>query len=101
MHSTSKTTSKTLLILELPLGTFLRWGLDFVRPIKPTTKYALNRYILVIMDYIARWIEARAWCTNMVVVTMKFLHDNVIAHFGCPLELISYQGMHFVNDIIT
>jgi transposase InsO family protein len=30
----------------------------------------------------------------------KFLYENIITKFGCPKELVSDRGIHFINKII-
>ena len=30
----------------------------------------------------------------------KFLFTHIFVRFGLPLEIVSYQGVHFVNEVI-
>ncbi len=80
--------------------TFLKWGLDFISPIKTIRKLTRNRYILVAIDYATKWVEAKTLRTNTVVIIPKFLYEYILTKFGCPLSIIMDQGVHFINDII-
>nr|GEU91191.1 hypothetical protein [Tanacetum cinerariifolium] len=56
-----------------------------------------NKYILVAVDYLSKWVEAKALPTNDARVVCKFL-KNVFARFGTPRAIISDRGTHFCND---
>jgi hypothetical protein len=88
------------LITTLFKEPFQKWGLDFIGPIKSTSCYFGNRYILVATDYATKWVEARTLRTNTTNVIAKFLYDHILTRFGCPLIIILDQGTHFINDVI-
>nr|GEY70969.1 reverse transcriptase domain-containing protein [Tanacetum cinerariifolium] len=73
------------------------WGIDFMRPF-PSSKG--NKYILVAVDYLLKWVEAKALPTNDARVVCKFL-KNLFARFGEPRAIISDRGTHFRNDQFT
>nr|GEW02144.1 reverse transcriptase domain-containing protein [Tanacetum cinerariifolium] len=56
-----------------------------------------NKYILVAVDYLSKWVEAKALPTNDARVVCKFL-KNLFARFGTPRSIISDRGTHFCND---
>nr|GEV16457.1 reverse transcriptase domain-containing protein [Tanacetum cinerariifolium] len=70
------------------------WGIDFIRPF-PSSKG--NKYILMVVDYLSKWVEAKALPTNDARVVVKFL-KSLFARFGTPRAIISDRGTHFCND---
>nr|GEV66428.1 reverse transcriptase domain-containing protein [Tanacetum cinerariifolium] len=70
------------------------WGIDFMGPF-PSSRG--NKYILVAVDYLSKWIEAKALPTNDACVVCKFL-KSLFARFGSPRAIISDRGTHFFND---
>ena len=84
----------------LPLEPFQKWGLDFVGPIKPAGRSTGAKYILVATDYCTKWVEARALRDNKASSVAKFLYEMIITRYGCPMELVSDQGTHFLNATI-
>ncbi|GJT21589.1 reverse transcriptase domain-containing protein [Tanacetum coccineum] len=70
------------------------WGIDFMGPF-PSSRG--NKYILVAVDYLSKWVEAKALPTNDARVVVKFL-KSLFARFGTPRAIISDRGTHFCND---
>ncbi|GJX04237.1 reverse transcriptase domain-containing protein [Tanacetum coccineum] len=56
-----------------------------------------NKYILVAVDYVSKWVESQALPTNDARVVVKFL-KGLFAKFGVPKTLISDRGTHFYNS---
>ncbi|GKB98670.1 reverse transcriptase domain-containing protein [Tanacetum coccineum] len=70
------------------------WGINFMGPF-PSSQG--NKYILVAVDYLSKWFEAKALPTNDVRVVVKFL-KSLFARFRTPHAIISDRGTHFCND---
>nr|GEY70437.1 reverse transcriptase domain-containing protein [Tanacetum cinerariifolium] len=70
------------------------WGIDFMGLFSSLRG---NKYILVAVDYLSKWVEAKAIPTNDARVVCKFLKDH-FARFGTPRAIISNRGTHFCND---
>ncbi|GJT86618.1 reverse transcriptase domain-containing protein [Tanacetum coccineum] len=60
------------------------WGIDFMGPF-PSSRG--NKYILVAVDYLSKWVEAKALPTNDARVVCKFL-KSLFARFGAPRAII-------------
>nr|GEY22352.1 reverse transcriptase domain-containing protein [Tanacetum cinerariifolium] len=67
---------------------------DFMGPF-PSSRG--NKYILVAVDYLSKWVKAKALPTNDARVVCKFL-KSLFARFGAPRAIISDRGTHFYND---
>jgi hypothetical protein len=78
----------------------MKWGLDFIGPIKLPLRLIGNKYILVATNYATKWVEAKTLITNIVVVTSRLLYEYILIKFGCPLTIVIDQGIHFINDTI-
>lgn len=63
--------------------------------------YTHAEYIIVVAtDYLTKWVEAKATTKNDARTTAKFLYEYVFTRYGLPIEIMSDQGMHFVNEVI-
>ena len=85
----------------LPQSPFEKWGLDYVGPIKPVARGSQARYIIVATDYMTKWVKAKALRKADARNTAKFIYEQIITRFGCPLETVIDQGTHFINQVIT
>nr|GEV18663.1 reverse transcriptase domain-containing protein [Tanacetum cinerariifolium] len=56
-----------------------------------------NKYILVAVDYLSKWVKAKALPTNDARVVYKYL-KNLFVRFGTPRAIINDRGTHFCND---
>ena len=74
------------------------WGIDFMGPFP--SSYG-NLYILLAVDYVSKWVEAKATRTNDSKVVSTFLKENIFSRFGIPKALVSDRGTHFLNRTIS
>ncbi|XP_015169788.1 uncharacterized protein [Solanum tuberosum] len=72
-------------------------GINFMGPF-PTSNG--NQYILVVVDYVSKWVEAAILPTNDAKVVLKFLKKHIFTRFGTPREIISDGGTHFINQLV-
>nr|GEU86267.1 reverse transcriptase domain-containing protein [Tanacetum cinerariifolium] len=70
------------------------WGMDFMGPFSSSRG---NRYILVVVDYLSKCVEAKALPTNDARVVVNFL-KSLFARFETPRAIISDRRTHFCND---
>ncbi|XP_008229105.1 PREDICTED: uncharacterized protein LOC103328489 [Prunus mume] len=79
-----------ILIVEI----FDVWGIDFMGPFPSSNGFL---YILLAVDYVSKWVEAKATKTNDSKVVSDFIKTNIFARFGTPRAVISDGGSHFCN----
>ncbi|CAN6576793.1 unnamed protein product [Malus baccata var. baccata] len=73
------------------------WGIDFMGPFPSSYGFM---YILLAVDYVSKWVEAKATRTNDSKVVADFIRTNIFARFGMPRVIISDGGSHFCNQTI-
>ncbi|RDX74159.1 Gypsy retrotransposon integrase-like protein 1, partial [Mucuna pruriens] len=61
-------------------------GIDFMGPFHVSNGYS---YILLVVDYESRWVEATGTKTNDTKVVVDFLKSNIFCKFGESKALIS------------
>ncbi|CAM8902603.1 unnamed protein product [Rhodiola kirilowii] len=69
------------------------WGIDFMGPFPVSCGYT---YILVAVDYVSKWVEAKATRYDDAKTVIDFLRNNRV-----PKAIISDQGTHFCNRTAT
>jgi hypothetical protein len=74
---------------------FERIGIDIVGPLPRTARG--NRYIVVAVDYLTKWPEARVLSIASAEAVANFIYDNIICHHGAPQTILSDHGTHFKN----
>nr|GEX30769.1 reverse transcriptase domain-containing protein [Tanacetum cinerariifolium] len=72
-------------------------GIDFMGSF-PSSRG--NKYILVAVDYLSKWVEAKALPSNDARVVCYFL-KSIFPRFGTPCGIISDRGTHFCNDYFS
>ncbi|CAN6586188.1 unnamed protein product [Malus baccata var. baccata] len=89
-----------LLSVQVPIFVveiFDVWGIDFMGPFPSSFGFT---YILLAVDYVSMWVEAKATRTNDSKVVADFVKTNIFSRFGMPRVLISDGGSHFCNRTI-
>ncbi|KAM2437386.1 hypothetical protein ACFX1W_014498 [Malus domestica] len=74
------------------------WGIDFMGPFHSSHDFL---YILLAVDYVSKWVEAKATRTNDSRVVVDFIRTNLFARFGMPRVIINDGGSHFCNRTIA
>lgn len=80
----------------MPICIFEKWAIDYIGPLTFTKQK--NQYIILAVEYATKWIEAKAVKKADGKTSVRFIHDRIITRFGCPMQLISDNGRHFINS---
>lgn len=81
------------------LWPFAMWGIDVISCIEPT---ALNehRFILVVIDYFTKWVEAASYTNVTKQVVARFLKHDIICRYGIPNKIITDNGSNLNNKMM-
>ena len=74
------------------------WGIDFMGPFPSSFG---NIYILLVVDYVSKWVEATTCPRNDATTVVGFIQRNIFSRFGAPRTIISDEGIHFANKVFT
>ncbi|SAL94812.1 hypothetical protein, partial, partial [Absidia glauca] len=78
---------------------FDQFSIDFIGPF-PTTESG-NKYIIIAVENFTRWPVAIATKENDSLTTARFLYEHIFCNFGPPTHLLSDNGIHFLNNVVT
>ena len=86
-------------INPIPVGQpFHRIGIDIKGPLPVTNNE--NKYIIVAMDYLTKWPEAKAIPNAKATTVAEFIYKDIICRHGVPEEILSDRGTSFINQVI-
>ena len=77
---------------------FGKVGIDIVGPLPKTAEN--NQYIVIAMDYLTKWPEARAILDATAKLVVKFLYKDIICRHGCSQELVSDNESAFISQVV-
>ncbi|CAF1585106.1 unnamed protein product [Didymodactylos carnosus] len=77
-------------------------GIDWHGFLGPTRQEPANgnKYVLVITDYLTKFVVAKALPNNTAQTTAQVFVEEFIFKFGVPNRLITDQGVHFNNELL-
>lgn len=62
----------------------------------PPAKGAV-RFLIVAVDYMTKWVEAKAVAHITSIVCRRFFHENVVTRFGISRVLVTDNGRQFID----
>ena len=78
-------------------GPFERVGVDILK--MPLTESG-NRYVVVFVEYLTKWVEAFPVPDQTSETIARLLIDHVVCRHGVPRELLSDRGANLLSDLM-
>ena len=73
---------------------FAVWGVDFMGPFPPSFGFT---YILTLVDYVSKWIEAVATTANDVKTVVKHVKSLILHGHKVPNAIISDRHIFVIE----
>ena len=70
---------------------FAKWGIDIIGPL-PTAPGGL-KFVVVAVDYFAKWAEAIPLSAIIEKSVMKFIRKHIVYRFRIPQSLVSDNAL--------
>ena len=99
MFTTKKRTHPAPLHPIVAIGPFAKRGIDFMH-YRPTSVEG-HGYIIVVVDYFTKWVEAIPTCTEDGKNAALFLFNHIIARSGIPRAIVIDHGSHFQKKMMV
>ena len=74
---------------NLQIELFDVWGIDYMGPFPKSKNY---EYILVVVDYVSKWVEAMPRRAANTKNSKKMFEQTIFPRFGVPRMVISDGG---------
>jgi hypothetical protein len=94
-HGNINTRDAMPLTLNLQIHIFDVWGIDFMGPF-PNSEGC--EYILVVVDYVSKWVEALPYRATDAMHSKKMFHEVIFPRYGVPRIVISDGESHFIDQ---
>ena len=59
-----------------------------------------NQYIVIAMDYLTKWLKARAISNATIKSIASFLYEDIICRYRYLKELVSNNGSAFISQVM-
>ena len=79
---------------NLHIKLFDVWGIDYMGLFLKSKNY---EYILVVVDYVSKWVEAMPCRTTNAKNSKKMFEEIIFPRFGVPRMVISDGDTHFTD----
>ena len=58
-----------------------------------------NLYILLVVYYVSKWVEAIVFPRNDANTIVRFIQRNILSRYGAPRTFIGNEGSHFAKPL--
>ena len=76
---------------------FYVWAIDFMGAFPPSF---VNLYILLVVDYVSKWVEVIACPINDANIVVGFVKRSILNRYGTLRTIISDDRIHFSKKIV-
>ena len=83
--------------VSVPVKPFSQIGIDIKHV---TIAQSGHKYIIVAIDYLTKYVEARALLVQTSAEIASFIYEDIITRHGSPNIIITDNGRPFISDLI-